>query len=158
MKNENDSFFSIFKENELNVSRIYAFYAEKIQEKSDFWKNLSNEEFSHAAEMDNNLRETNIIVENKFARKIAAHITNFILEETRKARDGKVTHEQALAIALRIEQSMLEKKCFDIFTPTEENVREFFIKLNKDAEKHVMILLKEAKKNNSAINNQINDC
>jgi hypothetical protein len=72
---------------------------------------------------------------------------DFVLAETARAQRGNITHKNALHTALRIERSMLEKKCFDLFAPNNKTIKKVFDCLNVDTERHVQTLLDEMKKN-----------
>ncbi|MCK9378536.1 MAG: hypothetical protein M0P97_00115 [Candidatus Moranbacteria bacterium] len=140
----------LFKENELNISKLYALYALNIPQKKDFWKKLSEEEVAHAASISGNYKNTNGkdgIVENKFSRGVIRYVMNFVIEQLEKSKSEKISHQDALFTALRIERSMLEKKCFDIFTPVSETLKNVLRKLNDETEQHVEILIDELKKN-----------
>lgn len=71
---------------------------------------------------------------------------DFILKEIKRAETKKVSHVDALQSAIRIERSMLEKKCFDIFTPTDKAIEEIFCKLNDETEKHLKMIEEELRK------------
>lgn len=137
----------LFEENEMNIAALYSLYAQKIPTKKSFWERLSNEEIGHAASIGHEKRYPSEITENKFSRGIINHVMSFVLDETKKVQQGEVTHHSALLAALRIEQSMLEKKCFDIFTPTNTTLKTMFCKLNKETEQHTQRLLAELKRN-----------
>lgn len=137
----------LFEENELNISSLYSLYAQKIPRKNAFWSKLSQEEISHAKNISQEKDALDTIVETKFSRGVVNYIMSFVLEEIQKAQDGKITHKEALHTALRIERSMLEKKCFDLFMPTSETLKNVFLKLNSETERHVAALLEEMKKN-----------
>lgn len=137
----------LFKENEMNISALYSLYAQNIPEKSAFWEKLSNEEIAHAIQLGREQKGDGEVVENKFSRGVIRHVMDFVLEETEKARKTEVTHQDALRSALRIERSLLEKKCFNLFTPSGGTLQAVFSELNEESERHVKILLGEMKKN-----------
>lgn len=145
MKNRN--LMDLFEENELNVASLYSIYAKKIPQEYEFWNNLSNEEISHAESIKNEKEITLTIIENKFSRGVVNYIMNYVLKEIKRATEEKITHIEALRTALRIERSMLEKKCFDMFIPTNKTVKNILTRLNDETEQHVEILMKEMKKN-----------
>lgn len=142
----NKSIIILFEENEMNIASLYSLYAQNIPEKSEFWEKLSHEEIAHAAQLGNREEKSDDIIESKFARIIIRNVSDFVLEEIKKAQQKKVSHREALKIALRIEQSMLEKKCFELFTPDSKKIQDVFRRLNSDTERHVAALLKEMKK------------
>jgi len=136
----------LIEENEFNVSILYSLYAKKIPKKGRFWKQLSTEEISHAASIgsERSDKETDLFKENKFSHTITAYVMNFVIDEINKAKEAeKINHKEALLIALRIERSMLEKKCFDIFSPTNKKLKRILKKLNDETEQHIQILIKE---------------
>lgn len=143
----NKPIIALFEENELNIAALYSLYAQLLPDNQSFWDRLSNEEISHAADLGNEKAHSDSIVENKFSRSIIKYVMDYVLEEIKKAQKNQITHKQALHAALRIEQSMLEKKCFEIFKPTQKSLSEVFCKMNKETEKHVEALNKEMKKN-----------
>lgn len=143
----NKPLLTLFEENELNISSLYLLYAQKIPEKHNFWKRLSDEEISHAKSIGKEKDNIGSITGNNFSYGVINYVMNFVLEEIQKAEKGKITHHEALHTALRIERSMLEKKCFEIFIPTDKKVKDILIKLNKETEQHVKALLEEMRKN-----------
>jgi hypothetical protein len=147
----NKPIIKLFEENELNIAALYSLYAQKIPEKKAFWNRLSNEEISHAAKIGYEKGSADAILENKFSKGIINYVMSFVLDETKKAQNNDVSHADALRTALRVEQSMLEKKCFEMFTPANKTVKELFCKLNVETERHIEVLMKESKKNKIAL-------
>ncbi|MFA5961253.1 MAG: hypothetical protein WC848_01050 [Parcubacteria group bacterium] len=147
----NTPIIQLLEENELNVSALYALYAQKIPAKCTFWNQLSREEISHAASIKNDCLGLNLeqaIAENNFSRGIITYVMDFVLAEIERAQNNAVSHFDALNTALRIERSMLEKKCFDIFAPTNITLKELFEKLNTETEQHTKVLTEELKRFN----------
>ena len=143
----NKPLITLFEENELNIAALYSLYAQQFPEQQKFWDKLSNEEIGHAAQIGTQRSNEGAIAENKFSSSVIHYLMDYVLTETQKAQQEKLTHHSALLTALRIEQSMLEKKCFDLFTPTNETVKAVFDRLNRDTQQHVEALLREMKKN-----------
>lgn len=148
MPNSKKSIVDIFQNNELKISVLYKIYSQKIIKHKSFWSKLSDEEITHSkqiAEINNSsLKES--FKETKFTRGIIAYIDEFIDEQIKIARKKKLSHLEALSISLRIEQSLLEKKCFEIFIPTNQKMKEVMEKLNKDTQRHEKLLRKELEK------------
>ncbi|NTU67160.1 MAG: hypothetical protein HGB08_04540 [Candidatus Moranbacteria bacterium] len=139
----------LFEDNELNISVLYALYAKHIPGKQSFWDGISKEEIAHASEVRKAAEEMggwDIIGENKFTRGVVKNVMDFVMEEIKKAQKGNISHSEALRTALRIERSMLEKKCFDIFIPANVTIKKMLDRLNGDTERHVAMLLNEMKK------------
>jgi|WetSurMetagenome_2_1015567.scaffolds.fasta_scaffold430143_2 hypothetical protein len=138
------SLVDIFEDNELKISILYKLYSQNIPGHKKFWKNISDEEVTHAKEIHKSLsKEKECLKENKFSRGIINYINSFVEEKIKEAKNKKLSHAEAINNALRIEQSMLEEKCFDIFIPRDRTAKEVLEKLNKDTRKHVEQLRKE---------------
>ena len=137
----------LFEENELNIADLYDLYAQKISMERSFWKKISRDEVSHASSIRKANRMNDTITETPFFREVIAYVMNFVLDEIEKTKKSNITHKDALHTALRIERSMIEKRCFDMFTSTNKNVHSIFLKLNNETERHIEILLAEMKKN-----------
>ena len=153
----NKPILSLFEENELNISKLYAIYAEKVPDKSDFWGRLSQEEAAHASNVSEQTHTSDggtPIAENKFSRGIIRYVMDFVLQEIEKAHAYEISHREALCTALRVERSMLEKKCFDIFTPSSDSIKSVLCRLNNETERHIEILLDEMSKNKFAFEKQ----
>jgi len=145
---ENKPIIALFEENERNISALYALYAAALPKHKKFWEKLSAEEISHA----NRISRTKItdgknFQDNNFSRGIINHVMSYVLEESECAKKGDFTHADALRTALRVERSMLEQKCFEIFNPNNQTLKEILTKLNQETEGHVEMLLDEMKKN-----------
>ena len=147
MPNPRKSIIQLFEENELNISLLYNLYSKNIPEQESFWKKISQEEIMHAKAIANAFKETNnkeeYFKENNFSRGIIKYISDFVSEKTIEAANNTPAHIQAIEVALRVEQSMLEKKCFEIFIPTDISLQKALKKLNADTEKHVTRLRRE---------------
>jgi hypothetical protein len=141
----------LFEKNEQNVAILYSIYAEKIPEKRSFWNNLATEEASHADYISNNKELKTTIVENRYLRDIIKYIMDFVLQEIIKAKTSRITHQEALNTALRLEHSMLEKKCFEMFSSANDGLMRIFHKLNSETENHVKMITEEMYRNNFSI-------
>jgi rubrerythrin len=133
-----DKILDLFEQNELNVSRLYKLYS-KIDEKyQKFWEKLAQEEIQHALEIRKSYQgQEDIFQENKFSRGIIKYVADFVQESVDRAKKDKLSQTEALETALRIEQSFLEKKCFEIFIPSHQKVKKVLEKLNQETEEHV---------------------
>lgn len=141
------SIIDLFEDNELKISILYNLYSKKIPEHQKFWKNISDEEVIHAREIARNFqKEKESFKENKFTRGVVSYVSGYVEEKIEEAKKTNLSHADAINIALRIEQSMLEKKCFDMFIPTDITVKKVMERLNKDTERHANQLRKELKK------------
>ncbi|OGI29439.1 MAG: hypothetical protein A2288_01605 [Candidatus Moranbacteria bacterium RIFOXYA12_FULL_44_15] len=148
MSETKKSILDLFAENELKISQLYAIYSDKFTDYKDFWENLSEEEIIHAEEIHKMKRDDfeKNFQENNFTRGIIKYVSDYVNQQLEAARDKKLTPEEALEVALRVEQSMLEKKCFEIFIPNYATLKDVLDRLNKDTDRHANMLRKELEK------------
>lgn len=148
---ETKKFLSLFFKNEEKVSRLYKIYSRKIAGQKKFWKELSESEDAHVRalkEISQRYRgQGGLFKANKHLVEIAGYIGRFVDAEIEKARKEKVSLASALEAALRIEQSMIEKKCFEIIKPEKTEILKVFRRLNKETNDHRKILLKNYQNN-----------
>ena len=137
----------LFEQNELNISRLYRLYSQKISTKQAFWEQLSREEIQHALEIKESYNgQKDVFEENNFSRGSIKYVADFVKKSIQQAKKEKSIHFEALKIALRVEQSFLEKKCFEIFIPNHKTVKKVLQKLNQETQEHIERLQKELEK------------
>ncbi|MFO7807580.1 MAG: hypothetical protein R6V40_04145 [Candidatus Moraniibacteriota bacterium] len=142
------SILDIFEENEKMVGRLYKIYAEKFPHKKDFWLRLVQEENDHAQEVQNmrkNCKDEDFS-ESVFHRTVVHQVMEFVEEGIEKARRGGMSYKEAVETALRVEQSVLEKKCFELFITSNSTVKEALSKMEKETKEHLERLKKEYSK------------
>jgi len=129
-----------FAKNEARLSRLYRSYADRFVAQKDLWLGLAQEEKVHAALLRGLNRrfagDKNLFVVSRAGRQILDYIADFIVEQQNLALGGLIASEEAVKIALRLEQSMLEKKSFEIFATDHEEVHSVLARLNKETDEH----------------------
>lgn len=151
MKNKKN-LLHIFSQNESGISQLYQLYSEKFSQKELFWQKLSQEEKEHSekfANLEKNLKKENgeLFEDNKYVYLAIKNVSDFINQETKKARSEKISSFHALECALRIEQSMLESKSFEMFNPKIKKLKSLMEEMNREVEKHIKAIKKEIQKN-----------
>jgi hypothetical protein len=140
----------LFAENEQKVSLLYSIYSNKKKADRDFWRDLSEQEIGHSKIIIRARRKLKkrgkLIEEKKYSRQIIDYVSRFIDEEIKKANQKKIFSNDAFESALRLEQSMIENKCFEIFSPKYKEIASIMKRLNRDTTKHSKLLLKKLKK------------
>jgi len=148
MHKEKNILFLLGK-NESKIAMLYGLYAEKIRGRKKFWLALAKEERGHGEvirELDERCRnEDEFLKLNRHARQIVSYISEFIDNEIKKAETERISHGEALASALRLEQSMIESKSFEIFEPVGGPVAAVFRKINRETKVHMKELRKMCK-------------
>src|SRR3989338_1917940 len=133
------------EENERSLADLYKIYSENFPDLAEFWKGLSNEEAHHSEILQKALKDNELeaLIENKIPPEALLYVENFIKEETTKAKQGKLTHADALNTALRLERSFADSQHFDIFVSKDTRVLELFRQLDFETDGHVHMLEEE---------------
>ena len=133
-----------FSINENKISQLYSVYASKFLEQSSLWERLAKDEKRHAALLaDLDFRFNQEIKSWQIsdnAPAILDYIGNFIDDCLQQAENSDI--KEALNNALSLEQSMIEKKNFDIFSTVNPEITTVLEKLNRETEGHRLGLMK----------------
>jgi rubrerythrin len=152
MNKKREPIIYLLEKNELRVSNLYQIYSRKISGHKDFWAKLSEEELGHADYIHNCYGNSKPeFAENNFTRDAVKYVVDFVKDEIKNTQNKKISHFDAISVALRIEQSILEKKYFDFFNPKNHELKEMMKKINRETERHVQMLKKEFRKLGSQI-------
>jgi len=134
------SLFSIFSDNEGKIAELYTIYAAAFPEQKKMWKDLAIDEIKHAKILyDLHKRFGN---DGKFytivtdGLQIINYVGDFINQSLVEARTKKLTNNQAVATAMRLELSMIEKKSFDVVFTEDETIKSALDKLNRETAIH----------------------
>jgi len=146
----NKSILGLFTENEEKVARLYELFSQKIHGYKGYWTKMAKEEFEHAnllekLEYDFHGGDKYFDLKN-YSKEIVENVGYFLDAKLREAKISKLSQKEALEIAMRIEQSIVEDKSFEIFHPKEKRITKIFLKLNQDTRHHLQKLKKEFEK------------
>jgi len=144
MPAEKDNLFKIFSQNESKIAQLYALYALAIPSQEKMWTRLSGEEIKHAMvlqKLDTVYGDSEkLYTAIEGARNILDYVGNFIDEQLAAAQSRDINVQEAISTAMRLEQSMIERKCFDIVSSNEPEIISILETLNKETENHFQIL------------------
>ena len=140
MSDEKHDLFKVFSQNENKIAELYALYASAIPSQEKMWARLSGEEIKHSMALlklantyGNDDKSYSAIEE---ARNILNYVGDFIDIHIAEAKEKEISIEQAITVAMRLELSMIERKCFDIFSSAETEIISVLDRLNKETESH----------------------
>ncbi len=142
------SILAIFLNNERRVKKLYKIYSVKFLEHKKLWRKLILEEDEHVKllnELKEKFGESNKYFEvNEYSMEVLEYVGRFVEDELEKIKNKskEVNIIQAIEAALSLEQSMAERKSFEMFNPSEEDIKKVFNKINKDTKKHKKTLEK----------------
>lgn len=141
---KNNNLFKIFSQNENEIARLYSIYAKSFPRQKKMWEGLSKAEIKHASILQNlddrygNDNKLYSVIEG--GPDILKYVGDFIAKKISDAQGSTITSQEAIETAMSLEQSMIEKKCFDIFTSEESEIINSFEKLNIETEAHFKLL------------------
>lgn len=127
-------------ENEKAMQELYAAYARKFEFLRDFWKEISEDEESHAMWIKNIYEKIESgAVEfsgDRFPVFAIKQNVEYLKKEIARAEKEEVSLVEALEISVHNENGMLEKKFFEIFKGDSLDLQILLEALKLGTEKH----------------------
>ena len=141
-----DVLLGALAEHERAISRLYQAYSSRFDEHAEFWAGLSQEELKHAACL-NKLRtllqeDTGVVIVERFSVDAIRFSINYIDELIECASRPDFEFINALSLAITLEEALLEKNFFEVFSGDSQEVQEALEFLANETERHSKILLK----------------
>jgi hypothetical protein len=134
-------------ENEKDIAKLYRIYSKIFLEFEGFWQNIVQEEDRHVQMLTDIKKalkkDEEAFYDNNYSLDIINYIARFMEKELQKAKDKKINPRGSFECALRIEQSIIESRCFDIFVPTKREFLGILKKINQEAKNHARLINKE---------------
>ncbi|MBN2429758.1 MAG: hypothetical protein JXK94_15595 [Deltaproteobacteria bacterium] len=119
MNPEIKKLLTALRDNEVALSRLYQQFAATFAEDAEFWDRLSYQEISHSEDIDQlrQLTEQEILPLGKSTLRTQAVLTSieYISNLVEECRAGRIPKKRAYALALDLENSLIEKKFLDVF-------------------------------------------
>jgi rubrerythrin len=106
-------------ENEEAIGVLYREYATRFPEYDSFWHGLADEEQEHAdwiRVLCASMQDGRLLIRpGRFKGQAILTYLDYLRREVAKVRQGEITLLNALAVTLYIEESLLERKYFEVF-------------------------------------------
>jgi len=122
------------------ISRHYEACASKFNEHRDFWNKLSLEEIEHAqwirqlkAESDKGLLSLD---EKRFNKESVLEFRNRLKDMLSSFQAQAKSMREALTNGISIENNILERKFFEVFTSDSPKLKELFKRLEEATKDH----------------------
>ena len=135
-----------FARNEGRIGKLYRTYARLFPEQKTLWRGLADAEKVHAALLrglqHRFASERQLFVVSFAGQQILDYVSNFIGKQLELAEAESLSAQEALQTALSLEQSMLERKSFEIFATKNEEVELVLKRLNRETDGHARLLEK----------------
>ncbi|HHO76712.1 MAG TPA: hypothetical protein ENN05_09835 [Deltaproteobacteria bacterium] len=130
----------LLEEHEKAIGRFYLELSGQQPDLKDFWRELSDEEFEHAAKM----KSLQPMIENsemywgekRFNKAAINTSILYVQRQAQRASQGDMAVKEALSISLSIEKSLLENDFLRVFQGDSVNVRQILDSLSLSTKHH----------------------
>ena len=126
--------------NEQTISQLYQAYAEKFPDYQKFWANLSSEEIEHSnwiSDLNSKVNQGLIsFSEERFKIEAIETFLKYLQQRLADIKEEKISLINALSIALDIENSLIERKFFEVFESDSEGLKYTLLSLAAATEFH----------------------
>jgi rubrerythrin len=139
-----DALLTILQEHELVIGRLYGAYAQRFPDYAHFWEKLSEEERKHAAclkslrtQMQN---DPDIVIVERFSTDAVEFSIRYVKELIERSGQPEFKIINALSLAMKLEEALLENNFFEVLAGDTEDVRGVLEILTHETKRHFQIL------------------
>ena len=139
-----DALLEVLSEHERAIARLYQTYSQCFEDYAAFWAGLAQEELKHTACL-NKLRillqeDSAVVIVERFsidAVRFSIKYVNGLIERASQP-DFKLLN--ALSLAMKLEEALLEKNFFEVLSGDGQEIREALEFLSNETERHFQVL------------------
>ena len=139
-RDKGSDIIEMLAKNEEAVAQLYSAYADRFTEYKDFWSGLAVEEIGHATELRKLCgiagEGSLYIKEGRFNNTAINNFSSYVKKESEPERVQASSLINALSVALSIEESMIERKFFDVFEADSVELRHVLLSLAAETKRH----------------------
>lgn len=126
-------------QNEELIGQLYQAYADRFPIRKQFWQSLACEEKMHAGWLRQfGQMQGNIKVSSRFSIAAISTYGAYVKKENELALSGMINDRQAMVTSLYIEESLIEKKFFDVFSGGDQLFKEMLTRLVAETKNHIL--------------------
>lgn len=131
--------------NEIKLSELYAKYAHAFPSRKEFWTGIAQEEVSHGAWIDTlkkRIEDGNVtFASDRFNIDLLNDFYTYVQQQELKLEEG-IPLITALVASKEIEETLLEKKFFEVFHGDAPELEILLLALEYSTKNHREIVLK----------------
>lgn len=140
-KNKSEDVLELMRSYELFLKDLYQFFAQKIPQEKEFWLRLSEEENKHAYWLEvlgMNIEKRGISLngDDRFNLPLIKSSIEHVKEALDDFKKIELSFFDALTFAKDIENSMIEKKFFEVFYGIDDDFDRVMKLLKEETKKH----------------------
>ena len=152
IRNTTEDVLELMRSYELLLKDLYHFFAQKIIQEKEFWLKLSEEENKHAYWLEvlgMNMQKQGLSLndDNRFNVPLIKSSINHVQEAMDDFKKEEVSFFDALTFASDTENSMIEKKFFEVFYG-----------INDDFDRVMKLLKEETEEHRERIREKLSEC
>jgi len=122
------------------IGRLYAEYANRFSRHHALWVQLSEEEYQHAESLrtlDPAIKDGSLaFARDRFNPRVIDKSLAWLTFQTGKAEKGDLSLDEAMIVAMDVENTLIENKCFEVFENDPPGVQKVLRLLANDTENH----------------------
>lgn len=152
---KSNDILKIIYQNKRKVKRLYELYSLKFPDHKDLWENLVKKKQGQLKILkDLNIKfsdSSDFLKIDDCAGEIINYIDDFIELQFKIIKAANITSKEALAIGLRLEQSVLEKRPFAILKPLSAHLELALRRISQDSNRYLGALTRTFNKETYSI-------
>ena len=130
----------LLAKNEENIGRLYKVYADLFSEYRELWSGLADEEKVHAARirsLKSQVGKDHLSLKpNRFKSEAIRFFSSYIEQEIIAAGKGGFSLIKALSISMHIEDSLIERRYFEVFESDAVEMKNLLQELEAGTRQH----------------------
>ncbi|MDO8592679.1 MAG: hypothetical protein Q7R92_02815 [bacterium] len=135
-----DAFFK----SKYKVKQLYELYCRNFPKQQYLWQAMVKKKSGQLKILKKLLDKSNgghnFFKASDYSTEIINYTENFIDRELKLIKVNKTTPKQALATAIRLELSMIEKKSCEMLTPLSGHLESALKEISQDCGRHISVL------------------
>jgi len=153
-----DALLKTLSEHEQAIARLYRAYSTRFDDGTNFWADLAREELKHAACL-NKIRtllqeDSAMVIVERFSIDAVQFSINYVNGLTDRAAEPDFELINALSLAMKLEEALLEKNFFEILSGDGQEIQETLEFLSTETERHFQMLHNTLKGHKNSIEPQ----
>lgn len=139
-----DVLLDFMQQHEQAIAALYQAYAERFEAYADFWTDLSRAELKHAAclaLLQSRLKDNpDIVIVRRFSIDAIKSSIRYVTELIHRVTQPEFSPINAFSLAMKLEEALLEKDFFEIFTGDSQETKDTLLLLLHETQEHFEVI------------------
>ena len=151
-----DALLTALQKHEQALAHLYQAYSQRFEDYAVFWAGLAQEEFKHAAclgSLRKQLKDSSdIVIVERFSIDAIDSSIVYVNELVDRASEPEFKLLNALSLATKLEEALLEKNFFEVLSGDGQEIQEVLALLADETSRHLQTLRNTLKEHKGAGN------